>query len=280
MLWGFTAVLGNLIDLSAAQVVFIRSSLAALILAVMLRRFLIIDRRLAMALIGNGMLLGAHWVLFFLAVKISTVSICMVGMATVSFWTAVLEPMMIAKQRWQGVNLILGLVVVGGVYLIYRGETQFHAGIVVASLSALLACVFSIFNGGLSGHAGERVIVMYEMAGSAIFCALALGLSEYFGWGLASDRWFPTLWEWGWIAILVLACTIYAYQVYVELLKRLSVFTINFANNLEPVYGILLGSLLFRDHQRMGASFFAGTAIIVVAVIAQPWLERRQRQRR
>ena len=78
--------------------------------------------------------------------------------------------------------------------------------------------------------------------------------------------------EWLWFAILVLVGTILAYQMYVQLLRRLSVFTINFANNLEPVYGITLGAIFFGDHRFLGSGFYAGTAIILAAVVAQPWL--------
>ena len=132
LLWGFTAVLGNLIDLSATQVVLYRSTLAAAILFAVLPRRAIIPRRLAVALVINGMILGFHWVMFFLAVKIANVSICMIGMATISFWTALLEPILVRKVRFQWVNLLLGCVVVVAVYWIFRTETQFHYGLLVA----------------------------------------------------------------------------------------------------------------------------------------------------
>ncbi|MEO1524895.1 MAG: EamA family transporter [Planctomycetota bacterium] len=275
-LWGLTAAIGYMIDVSATQLVLIRSFLAASILCLMLGSRSRISPRLALALVANGALLGLHWVLFFLAVKIASVSICMIGMATVSFWTALLEPLMIRERRFQLNQFALGAVVIGGVYLIYQTESQFHTGIFVALMASIAATVFSIFNGRLSGRTEDDVIVMYEMAGSALFCGSAVLIAPVFGMDLASDRWLLTTMEWFWMAFLVVACTIFAYQLYVSLLKRLSVYSINFANNLEPIYGILLGSILFGDHRHVGWGFYVGTALIVVVVLLQPQLAREE----
>jgi drug/metabolite transporter (DMT)-like permease len=272
LLWGFTAVLGKLIDLSATQVVLIRSTLAAAILFTVLPGRAIIPGHLAVGLTVNGMVLGFHWLMFFLAVKVANVSICMIGMATISFWTAILEPILIRKVRFQWINLLLGCVVIVAVYWIFRSETQFTYGLLIALIGAILATVFSIINGLFAGKVDDQSIVMYEMAGAAIFCSMAVVVMNAFGIQLASDRWIPTPMEWLWFAILVLGGTLLAYQMYVQLLRRLSVFTINFANNLEPVYGITLGAIFFGDHRFLGSGFYVGTSVILAAVIAQPWL--------
>jgi drug/metabolite transporter (DMT)-like permease len=274
LLWGFTAVLGKLIEVSSTQLVLLRSACAAAILMVVLRRRAAVPCRLALALVANGMLLGLHWILFFLAVKIANVSICMVGMATVSFWTAILEPLMIRSVRFQKVNLWLGVIVTFAVYLIYRSETKFHSGLLIAITAAVIACLFSIINGRFTGQAKERVIVMYEMAGAALVCAIALVVGQPFGIQLVSDRWLFVADEWLWFGILVLLCTLLAYEIYVELLHRLSVFTINFANNMEPVYGITFGALFFADHQAVAGDFYLGAAIILAAVLFQPFIAK------
>lgn len=279
LLWGFTAILGNLIDLSATQLVMLRALAATTILFAAIPSRALIPKRMAVALIANGMILGFHWMMFFLAVKIANVSICMIGMATISFWTALLEPIMIRKVRFQWVNLLLGGVVIAAVYWIFQSESEFHLGLLIALCGALLATIFSIINGLFAGKVNEQSIVIYEMAGAALFCGLALLLGESMGFHLGSDRWLPVGWEWLWFALLVFAGTILAYQMYVQLLRRLSVFTINFANNLEPVYGIMLGALFFGDHRFLGSGYYAGTAIIIAAVIAQPLLARSSLER-
>src|SRR6056297_1932618 len=132
LLWGGTAALGNLIEVSAIQVALYRSLLATLILFLLYPRDARLSGRQIAAVVGNGMLLGLHWMLFFLAVKVANVSICMIGMATVAFWTSLLEPLLVRSCRFQWINLFLGLLVIFAVYLIYRSETEFHYGLSVA----------------------------------------------------------------------------------------------------------------------------------------------------
>ncbi len=276
LLWGLTAVLGKSIDMSATQVVLIRSVVASAILFAVFPDRAVIPRKQMVALVATGFLLGFHCMMFFLSVKIANVSICMIGAATIAFWTALLEPLLVRKVKFQWTNLLLGCAVILAVYWIYHNETQFHHGLLVALVAAVLATLFSIANGLFAGKIDEQSVVMYELAGAAIFCSAAVVVGNVFGWELVSDRWLPTPKECIWFAVLILGGTILAYQMYVELLRRLSVFTINFANNLEPVYGITLGAIVFGDHRLLGADFYWGTAVILAVVILQPLLTRRQ----
>ncbi|MCC9598928.1 DMT family transporter [Stieleria sp. JC731] len=279
LLWGSTAVLGNLIDLSATQLVLYRSTLAALLLFCFLHRHAKVAPSTAVLLVLNGCLLGAHWIFFFMAVKVANVSICMIAMATVSFWTAILEPLLVRSCRFQWINLILGIVVMTGIYAIYRHESQFHFGLAVGLVGAVLATLFSIANGSLAKRASEQCVVMYEMAGAALVCAVTLAVSEVLGLGMASERWLLSPVEVLCLAGLVFGGTLLAYHIYVGLLHRLSVFTINFANNLEPIYGITLGAICFGDHQFLGPDFYFGAIMILSAVVAQPVLAIRARRK-
>lgn len=286
LLWGFTGILGDQIPMPATQMVWVRSLLATLILAAVLPKRINVHWKTALALIGNGMLLGFHWVLFFTTVKIANVSICMIGMATVSFWTAMMEPLMVRSVRMRWINVLLGCIIIAAVYWIYRNETSYHLGLGIALLAAIIATVFSIFNGQLAPHAHPQTILMYEMAGAALFCTFAqlIGPSLYQQINQFSDAslaWPENVWQLSaleifYFALLVLAGTILAYQIYIELLDRLSVFTINFANNLEPVYGISLGALILQENHELGGSFYIGTLVMLAVVIAQPWLNEKQ----
>lgn len=274
-LWGFTAVLGKLIELPSLQIVLLRSGIAALALLLFLGRAAAIRSGLAWALIGNGALLGLHWVLFFAAAKVANVSICMVGMATVSLWTALLEPILLDRGRIKPLNLGLGLIVIAAVAIIFRSESGHTFGLTVSVIAAWMAALFSTLNGRFARLAERQVLVMYEMAGSAIFCGLAIAVWVMSGNAAQVPRWVPIGVEWLWLGVLIFVCTIYAYGQYVALLRRLTVFTINFANNLEPVYGIILGAVLFGDHRYLSESFYLGAAIILAAVVCQPILSAR-----
>jgi hypothetical protein len=52
-------------------------------------------------------------------------------------------------------------------------------------------------------------------------------------------------------------------------LKKISPFTANLAYNLEPVYGILLAFIIFKENKYLSSGFYYGLALILSAVILQ-----------
>jgi drug/metabolite transporter (DMT)-like permease len=241
ILWGFTAVLGQLIHLSAVGIVTYRTGLAALCLLIWLRSRSKISARQALVFTLTGFVIGAHWITFFLAVKVANVSICMVGVATLSLWTAIL----------------------------YRSELEYSHGFLIAILSAFLAAAFSIVNSFHITKAHHLVITLYEMAGACLFSLTFLLILE------GEIPLPPRSLDWLWLIVLAVFCTVVAFSQYIELLKRLSVFTVNFANNLEPVYGILLASLILQEHKNLNPGFYLGASIIVFTIAAYPIVKRR-----
>ena len=269
IIWGFTAVLGELINLSAFAIAFYRTGLAALCLALWLGRRNRVPIRHALLFFVMGFVIGAHWLTFFLAVKVANVSICMVGVATISLWTAILEPLMIKGRKFRPIDLIFGTIIVSGVAIIYRSELQYSHGFLIALLSAFFAAAFSVLNGFHFSKAHHLVITFYEMLGA---CLIAL-VFVIFSPGTFPIP--PTSLDWLWLAILAIFCTVIAFSQYVELLKRLSVFTINFANNLEPVYGILLAALILHEYENLNSGFYLGASVIFISVASYPIVRRR-----
>ncbi|WP_302120315.1 DMT family transporter [Allorhodopirellula heiligendammensis] len=276
-LWGFTGVLGELIDLPSVELVFYRCLLASVTLSVILRHKLRVPIGRAVAMFATGGIIGLHWVLFFLAVKIANVSVCMVGAATISLWTALLEPVMVPGRVLKRMDLAFGALVIAAVAIIFQSEMQYAVGFLVAIAAAIAAAVFSIINGAFAKHTPHRVIAWYELTGACVFCALCLPISaRWLSEGRGLDL-VPGPMDWVWLVVLAEVCTVYAYSEYVSLLKRLSVFTTNFANNLEPVYGIILGGLILGDYHHLGAGFYLGAALIAVLVLAHTRMSRRKR---
>lgn len=283
LLWGFTAVLGELIELPSVEVVFIRSGVTAVAMAAMGVCLTTKTRRDAILFAANGALIGLHWVLFFAAVKVANVSVCMVGMATVSLWTALLEPMMVRGFRVRTKDIVLGLVIIAAVVVIVRGDafqtqSKMMLGLGLAIVAAIIAAVFSIVNAKFVDRASPQTIVTYEMLGACLACGTAMLLSMLLEPSVETTYRWPSLWDGAWMTILVWLCTIHAYTQYIELLNRMTVFTINFANNMEPIYGIILGALIFRDHEQVDGGFYVGAMMIAVTVALQPWIDRDRKK--
>ena len=297
LIWGFTAILGLLLEpLGAPALVALRTGLAALglVLVVFFRKNTPISRETTDSagnvpdrwaqdrwrLLAMGSVIAVHWLLFFWAARLANASVCLAGMATSSLWASVLEPI-ILKRRVKSLEVVMGAVVMSGLYLIFRFEFDKVAGLIVAILSAMLAALFTIINSRFTHRYESLVISKYEMTGAFLTSLALLPLLTYLTQieSNAGIRWAELLPQradqWLWIGLLAFVCTVYAYTAGVGLLRKFSPYMAILTVNLEPVYGILLAVLIFNDRERMTTGFYVGTLVILLAVLAYPFLDRR-----
>jgi len=71
------------------------------------------------------------------------------------------------------------------------------------------------------------------------------------------------------------ACSVYAYTVALDLMKKVSVFLISLTLNLEPVYGIIMAVAVFGGAEKMNLNFYLGTLVILGAVLSYPLLKSK-----
>ena len=275
LIWGFTAILGLLIDIPPVEVVFFRTLISSVGLWIVLRfwkRSLVIRSRKHFWVIpGTGVLIALHWILFFLSARISNASVCLAGMATCSLWTSLIEPLS-QGRKIRGFEVLLSIVAFIGIGVIFNVEFDYLSGLLIAVLSAFIASVFTVINGRLTKTHDPYVITFYEMVGACVFTAMFFPI--YTGVFVDSLSLSPTLDDWFYLSVLAIVCTVYAYSVSVELMKRLSAFSINLVVNLEPVYGIILALIIFGDSEEMSPGFYLGTLLILTSVLLYPLLNR------
>ena len=274
-LFAATAFLGHLLSLSAPAVVVWRTALAAIgaaaAVAIGRRGALLPPPRTIAVLVGIGSIAGIHWLCFFGAIRLANVSMCLAGMATTSLFTAFTEPFL-EGRKVRPLEVGLGCLVAVGILLVAGFERGRLAGLLVALLGAFLAAIFPVFNRRLirSGGLDPMVMVVWEMLGALVAC-------------LAILRWLPASggyaglldWQgldWLWLLILALVCTVFAHAVHISLLREITAYTANLANNLEPVYGMLGAAWLFGEHRDLHPGFYAGAATILAANILHPLL--------
>ncbi len=287
LLWGFTAILGRLITVPPVELVFWRTLLASTGLA-----GLLLARRAgwrvapaeALKLLGVGALVAAHWITFFLAARLSSVSVCLAGLATLALWTSLLEPLLLWR-RVRPYEVGLGLLAMLGLYLISQAEFNQLTGLLVAVVSAGLSALFSVLNSQLVKRHAPLRLTLYEMAGACLSISLFFPVySRYFTQGVGLRLAWHGL-DWLWLLLLAGACTVYAFSTSVELMKRLSAFVVNLTINLEPVYGIVLAQALFVlrvpgfGQEKMSGGFYAGTVLILASVLVHPLLNRWNQRR-
>lgn len=278
-----TAVLGQLISVSATALVIWRTGLAAaagaMVLGLILRRKVMPPRGRMLPLIGIGCIIGAHWMCFFGAIRLANISICLAGMATISFFTAFTEPLL-DKRRIRPLEVALGLLVVLGIVLVAGFERGRIAGLAVALLGAMLAAVFPVLNRRLVNQPGldPLVMVVWEMVGACLICLAALRWLD--GPGAFSRLFDLKGLDWLWLLLLAWVCTVFAHAFHIHLLRYLSAYTGNLAMNFEPVYGIIAAALVFGEHRQVHPGFFLGTATIVIANILHPLILGAMKRRK
>lgn len=281
VIWGFTAILGLLISIPSVEIVFYRTLIATLILGMVFlwkKSPIKLSQSELFRVIGTGFLISAHWILFFWAARVSTASVCLAGMATTSLWTAFIEPLANrSKVKW--FEILLGLMVISGLYVVFSFEMGYWLGLLMAVGSALIAAIFTVINGRLTKRHSPYVLTFYEMMGACIFSVLFMPVYAYF-FTDGSLNLIPTAMDWLWLLILSGICTVYAFSVSVELMRRLTAFTINLTINLEPVYGIVLAVLVFGEREKMTSGFYLGTLIILFSVCLYPVFNYFNKRRR
>lgn len=272
--WGLTAVLGKGIDLSPTVLVAWRTGIAAVALAIVIRhqqKMLWPGSTAAIRMLLVGMLIGFHWHLFFLAGKLGHVSISLIGVATCSLWCALLEPLFHKGKRLGAVEFILSASVVLGASVIGFGNPVSWPCLGTGAAAAGVAALFSYLNNALVKHHDATSISFYEMIGACVFTIA-------FAWMQPTQRLVPSGWEWLWLVILSLLCTVWAFSIYIGLLRQISVFVVSLVSNLEPVWGILLAGILLGEFTQLNGYFWLGGTIVLASICCYPlWQRRRAR---
>jgi len=271
--WGLTAILGKLIRLTPVDVVLWRTALAVLGFAVLARcmgHSLGVSRRRILAMLAVGVILGLHWILFFWSARLATASVCLAAMPTAMLWCSLIEPLIDGSRRWRPTELLVGTVMVGAVWLIYQVEVLYWLGFSVAIASAVLAAFFATLSKQqVARDTHWSVIGCYQMAGACLAALISHPLLES---GLMPD--LPDAASALWLAVLALVCTVAAYAGFMDVLRHVSVFTVNVVYNMEPVYGIVLAALVFGQAEFMSAGFYLGASVIIAVVLTLPWIRR------
>ncbi|WP_136668658.1 DMT family transporter [Flavobacterium sp. H122] len=274
-IWGFTAVLGALISIGALPLVWYRMLFASVFILgfIQFRKIdLKISTPLLLRFLGAGFVIAMHWYTFFEAIKVSNISVTLACLSTGAFFTSLLEPIFF-KRKVIPYEVILGLIVIAGLYLIFKVESRYVYGIILALTSAFLSASFSIINGKFAKEYNPTVISFYELLGGVFFFSLFILYKGEF-----SADFFHLTWEdFMWLLVLSSVCTAYAFIASVGVMKYLSPYTVMLTINLEPIYGIILALLVFGDKEKMDSQFYIGALVILSTVILNAILKNRQK---
>lgn len=276
LLAGLTGVLGRLISLNEGLLVWYRLLLTApslWLLAFVRRQAVRIERADMWRIFGIGGIAALHWVAFYGSIKYSNVSVGLLCFSAIGFFTALIEPL-ILRHRVDVVELLLGLLVIVGIFFIFQVDPHFKTGILIGLVSALLGSLFPVLNKRILKRVSSENVTLYELSGGFLVLSLLMPLYLYL---FPAPSLTPGWQDWIWLLVLAWACTVLAFNLSMSALRHISAFTVNLSYNLEPVYGILLAFVLFREDKYLNKGFYIGFCLILLSIILQTVRLKRRR---
>ena len=275
VLYGFTAILGKLISISAVSIVWWRVFFASISFFFILNVAKVVKTlptRVIVRFMGIGIIVALHWITFYGAIKLSNASISLICLATTSLFTSLLEPL-ILNRKFEWLELALGVVILPGMYFIVNGiHMEFYLGVVVGLSSAFFAAMFSILNKKYIDDAKPNELAGIQLFGVFVFISICAPFIYMYD---PEINWIPQGYDLLYLLILALLCTTFAYILSMRSLRQLSAFASNLVVNLEPVYGILLAAALLSEYKDLSTNFYIGVSIICLAVFSYPVLKKR-----
>ena len=270
---GFTAVLGELISNSSVSIVWHRMLIASILtifFILLKKKSLKINLKQLLKFSFLGLIIALHWITFFEGIEQSNISVTLAMFSTAAFFTSFLEPLFF-KRKIIFYEIILGLLVVIGVFLIFNAEFNFINGIILGILSAFFASLFSVLNGVMIQNDSAIKISFYEFVSGVIFITIYLIFTDNIN-TLNIENYLSL--NYLYIFILGSVCTAYAFIASVYLLKFITPYSVVLTYNLEPIYGILLALLFFGDNEKMSFQFYIGLFLILSSVLINMYVKK------
>lgn len=263
---GFTAILGELISIEAIPLVWFRMLIAGVLMFIYIKvRKINVRINLGTCIKFSlaGIIIALHWITFFEAINQSNISITLAMFSTGAFFASLIEPLFF-KRKIIWYEIVFGVLVILGVWLIVQTEIKYINGIILGILSALFSTLFAVINGKFVKRYQATVISFYEFISGVFFISLFIAV---FGEGFDAEFFNLSGSDWKYLIILGSVCTAYAFIAAVHIMKHISPYTVVLSYNLEPIYGIILAIILFPQKEKMGAMFYFGAVIIISTVI-------------
>jgi drug/metabolite transporter (DMT)-like permease len=284
-IWGFTAILGALISLEALSLVWFRMLFAAFFVLLYIfysKKSLKVSIPTLLQFLVAGLVIAVHWFTFFKAIKLSNVSLTLACLSTGAFFASIIEPIVLGKKvNWY--DVIFGLIVVVGLYFIalsthvgegslFNSESNNLLAIGLALFSAFLSALFAVINSRFVKKHDSTIISFYELLGGVVFFSLFIMATE----GFSTSFFDISTNDFLLLLILSTICTAYAFIASTQVMRYLSPYTVMLTINLEPVYGIILAVILFKEKETMTPMFYFGAVIIILTVIVNTIMKTRK----
>lgn len=279
-LFGFTAILGDLISVNFISIVWWRSFLTVIIFIFIISLrdiFRVFSREKIFQHLFIGFLLGVHWLGFYGAIKVSNPTMALIALSSSSLITALVEPVLNRQVRWNKVDIIFGMLIIPGFILIFYNTNELQkTGLWIGLGATFLGSVFSILNKKwlLPGHEMKMSFIQL-FAVWVLISVIFLLFSDF----LNIRNEIPEGIDWFYFGIFAVVCTVISYYLYLKSMVYLNAFDISLAFNMEPIYGIIVAALLLHDYKGISFMVYLGMFFITIIVFLDLFIKLKNKQK-
>jgi drug/metabolite transporter (DMT)-like permease len=257
-----SGALGKYIDMPTPVIIWWRSSLGMLFIYFYCRikriNIKIHSKRDLLTFIVSSLFLGAHWITYFYALKLSNVALGMLSLFTFPVITALLEPIFI-KIKLDPIHIILGFLVLLGIYILapeINFESEYFKGILLGILSAVFYSIrILILKQHIVSYNGT-MLMLYQLVILTIVLLPVLFLMDTSG--IKSQ--YP------YVLILALVTTAIGHTLFVKSLGHFKASTASIISSIQPVFGIII-AFFFLKEVPTWSTFFGGLIILSTVII-------------
>ncbi|MDO5352171.1 MAG: DMT family transporter [Succinatimonas sp.] len=265
---GFTGLLGRAISVDSYSIVFWRMVFAVACYALFVIFFHPL-KHLSRAFIVKSMLVGAtlmvHLVFFYWSIKLSNVSIGVITLSCMGFFTAILEPLLF-KYKLSYLELFFSIISIVGIMFIFGFDSRYRLGIGVGLFAAVISAIFCVGTKVIAAAPDYLTVLFWQLSGGLLALLLFLPFYLYL---FGTQDFLPSPMDWGYLIFLGSVCTSFLYLLQLYVVTKLSAFTLALTTNLEPIYSIIMAMIIFNEAQELNFSFYLGLIFIATSVILQ-----------
>ena len=256
-----SGTLGRYIDLPVPMIIFLRAIIGGVFLFLFCRwkkLSFTIQKKDRKTIFFSGVLMGSHWITYFISLKMSSVAIGMLSVFTYPIITTLLEPIML-NSKFKKSNLLLGLMVLVGIYFltpeISLENDQFKA-IGFGVFSALCYSIRNIYMKSKSTEYEGSILMVYQLI--IVSLLLSPALFVYETTGLESS--LPA------ILILAILTTAVGHTLFIYSFRNFTISTASIISSVQPVYGIIIGMIVLAEYPAL-STVFGGMLILGTVII-------------
>ena len=209
--------------------------------------------------IFSSLFLGAHWITYFYALKLSNVALGMLSLFAFPVITALLEPLF-SKEKFKPIHVLLGVLILVGIYILapeFDLENSHLKGILFGLLSAVCYSIRILILKQLVSNYNGTMLMFYQLFILTIVLAPCTLFHGYFWYTITISIY---------VVLLALITTAIGHTMFVKSLKHFTASTATIISSTQPIFGIII-AYFFLSEIPTWNTFWGGLLILSTVVI-------------